>query len=124
MKVVGNSRVTTKQRREMTEVVIVDEQIGADSRRIWATFDAGGNPVISGQTIGSKVERFLGTNEYESGHMVPVEHMSSFLALLGVEDFENSLDVIKKFSGSEYNKIADALEMAKKFMPIKFSSRN
>lgn len=108
----------------MTEVVIVDEQIGADSRRIWATLDAGGSLVISGQDIGPKVERFFGTNEYEFAHTVPADHIKSFFALLGVENFENPLDVVKKFRGSEYDKIADALELAKKFMPIKFWSRN
>lgn len=108
----------------MTEVVIVKEQIGADLRRIWASLDAEGNLVISGQDIGPKVKRFFGTDEYEFAHTVPAAHIKSFFALLGVEIFEDPLKTVEKFGGSQYNKLADALEQAKESMPIKFWSRH
>ncbi len=107
----------------MTEVVIVDEQIGADSRRIWASLDTEGNLVISGQDIGPKVERFFGTDEYEFAHTVPVVHLRAFFLLLGVENFENPLDAIKQFGGRNYEILADTLEVAKESMAIKFWSQ-
>ncbi len=108
----------------MTEVVIVDEQIGADSRRIWASLDAEGNLVISGQDIGPKVERFFGTDEYEFAYTVPVAYLQAFFSLLKVESFENPLDTIKQFGGRNYEILADTLEVAKESMPIKFWNRH
>lgn len=67
----------------MTEVVLIDERSGADSRRIWASLDADGSLVISGQDIGPKVERFFGTDEYEFSHKVPFACLKPFFALLG-----------------------------------------
>ena len=106
----------------MIEVVIVDERIGADSRRIWASLDAEGSLVISGQDIGPKVERFFGTDEYEFAYTVPVVYLKSFFSLLGVESFDNPLDAIKQFGGQNYEKLSDVLEQAKETMPIKFWS--
>ena len=108
----------------MTEVVLIDERSGADSRRIWASLDADGSLVISGQDIGPKVERFFGTDEYEFSHKVPFACLKPFFALLGVSDFEDVLDAIRQFGGSHYDKLADALEIAKETMPIKFWSRH
>ena len=106
----------------MIEVVIVDERIGADSRRIWASLDAEGSLVISGQDIGPKVERFFGTDEYEFAYTVPVVYLKSFFSLLGVESFDNPLHAITQFGGRHYEKLSDVLEQAKETMPIKFWS--
>ncbi len=110
------------QRSEMTEVVLVDEKSGADSRRIWASLDADGSLTISGQDIGPKVERFFGTDEYEFVHTVPFVFLGPFFSLLGVDRFDNPLDAIKQFDGNNYERLADVLEQAKETMPIKFWS--
>ncbi len=107
----------------MTEVVLVNERIGTDSRRIWASLDADGNLTISGQDIGPKVERFFGANEYEFVHTVPATHLELFFLMLGVDRFENPLDAIRQFGGNNYERLADVLEQAKETMPIKFWSR-
>ncbi len=108
----------------MTEVVLVNERIGTDSRRIWASLDADGSLTISGQDIGPKVERFFGANEYEFAYTVPVAWLSQFFLLLDVKSFENTLEVIKQFGGLNYEKLADALEIASETIPIKFWSRH
>jgi len=112
------------QRREMTEVVLVDERLGADSRRIWASLGPDGSLAISGQDIGPKVERVFGTDEYEFSHTVPVDCLGSFFLLLGLKSFENPLDAIKQFGGHNYERLSDVLEQAKETMPIKFWSRH
>lgn len=106
----------------MTEVELVDERLGADSRRIWASLDSDGSLVISGQDIGPKVQQFFGTDEYEFAHTVPVAYLGSFFSLLGVESFDNPLDAIKQFGGRNYETLSDVLEKAKETMPIKFWS--
>jgi len=106
----------------MTEVVLVDERSGADSRRIWASLDTDGSLAISGQDIGPKVERFFGTDEYEFSHTVPVAYLEPFFSLLGVKSFENPLEAIKQFGGNNFEKLSDVLEQAKETMPIKFWS--
>ena len=106
----------------MTEVVLVDEKSGADSRRIWASLSDDGSLAISGQDIGPKVERFFGTDEYEFVHTVPLTCLVPFFLMLGVERFENPLDAIKEFGGNNYERLADVLEQAKEIMPIKFWS--
>jgi hypothetical protein len=108
----------------MTEVVLVDERSGADSRRIWASLDADGSLAISGQDIGPKVERFFGTDEYEFVHTVPVAYLKPFFSILGVDRFDNPLEIIKQFSGSNYGKLSDALEQAKDTIPVKFWSHH
>ena len=112
------------QRSEMTEVVLVNERIGTDSRRIWASLDAYGSLTISGQDIGPKVERIFGVSEYEFAYTVPVAWLSQFFLLLDVKSFENTLEVIKQFGGLNYEKLADALEIASETIPIKFWSRH
>lgn len=108
----------------MIEVELVDERSGADSRRIWASLDADGSLMISGQDIGPAVERFFGADEYEFAHTVPVAHLRHFFSLLGLESFENPLDAIKQFGGDNYKKLADTLEVAKESIPIKFWSHH
>ena len=107
----------------MTEVVLVDERSGADSRRIWASLNADGSLMISGQDIGPAVERFFGADEYEFAHTIPAAYLKPFFALLGVNDFEDALDAVRKFGSHDYDKLADGLEEAKKIMPIRFWSR-
>ena len=106
----------------MTEVVLVDEKSGADSRRIQASLNDDGGLAISGQDIGPKVERFFGTDEYEFVHTVPPTFLEPLFSMLGVESFENPLDAIKEFGGNNYEQLADVLEQAKEIMPIKFWS--
>ncbi len=107
----------------MTEVVLVDERSGADSRRIWASLDVDGSLVISGQDIGPKVERFFGVDEYEFAHTVPFAFLGPFFLMLGVKRFESPLEAIRLFGGNNYERLADVLEQAKETMPIKFWSR-
>ena len=107
----------------MTEVVLVDEKSGADSRRIWASLGDDGSLAISGQDIGPKVERFFGTDEYEFVHTVPPAFLAPFFSMLGVERFENPLDAIREFGGNNYERLADVIEQAKRTMPIRFWSR-
>ncbi len=107
----------------MTEVILVDEKYGADSRRIWAWLDIDGGLVISGQDIGPKVERFFDANEYEFAHTVPTSFLEPFFSMLGVEGFESPLEAISQFGGNTYERLADVLEQAKETMPIKFWSR-
>ncbi len=114
----------SRKRTTVTEVVLVDERSGADSRRIWACLDVDGGLVISGQDIGPKVEKFFGTDEYEFAHTVPFAYVGPFFSLLGVERFESPLDAIKMFGGNNYEWLADVLEQAKETMPIKFWSRH
>ena len=106
----------------MTEVVLVDERSGPDSRRIWASLDTDGSLTISGQDIGPKVERFFGVDEYEFSHTVPAAYLVSFFMLLGVESIDNPLDAIEQFGGRHYEVLSDILEQAKETIPIKFWS--
>ena len=108
----------------MTEVVLVNEKSGADSRRIWASLSDDGSLAISGQDIGPKVERFFGTDEYEFVHTVPPASFGLFFSMLGVERFDNPLDAIREFGGNNYERLADVLEQAKEVMPVKFWSRH
>ncbi len=119
-----NVKSRSDQGSEMTEVVLVDERYGADSRRIWASINDDGSLEISGQDIGPKVERFFGTDEYEFVHTVPFAFLEPFFSMLGVEGFENPLDAIREFGGNNYERLADVLEQAKEVMPVKFWSRH
>ncbi len=110
------------QRSEKTEVVLVNERIGTDSRRIWASLNDDGSLVISGQDIGPKVVRFFGTDEYEFVHTVPAEFLELFFSMLGVNKFDNPLEVIRQFGGDNYEKLATALEFASASIPIDFWS--
>ncbi len=109
-----------KQRNPVTEVVLVDERSGPDSRRIWASLDTDGSLTISGQDIGPKVERFFGTDEYEFSYTVPVAYLEAFFFLLQVEIFDSPLEAIKQFSGKNYEILSEALEQSKDMIPIKF----
>lgn len=106
----------------MTEVVLVDDRSGPDSRRIWASLDTDGSLTISGQDIGPKVERFFGTDEYEFSYTVPVAYLEAFFFLLQVKIFDNPLEAIKQFSGKNYEILSEALEQSKDMIPIKFWS--
>jgi len=106
----------------MTEVTLVDEKSGADSRRIWASLDSDGSLAISGQDIGPKVERFFGADEYEFSYTVPVAYFDQFFLLLGIENFDNPLEAIKQFGGVNYERLSEVLEQAKETIPIKFWS--
>ena len=108
----------------MTEVVLVDERSGADSRRIWGSLSDDGSHAISGEDIGPKVERFFGTDEYEFVHTVPPAFLGLFFSMLGVVRFDNPLDAIREFGGNNYERLADVLELAIETMPIKFWSRH
>ena len=117
------SPVERNQRRKVTEVVLVDELIGSDSRRIWASLDFDGNLVVSGQDIGPKVARFFGTDEYEFAYTVPKKCLSEFFLILGLESVDNTFETIKHFTGLNYEKLADALAQANETMPVQFWSR-
>ena len=108
----------------MTEVVLVNERSGADSRRIWASLNAEGSLVISGQDIGPAVERIFGSDEYEFSHTISAACLEEFFAILGLANFEDVLGAIRQFGGRHYDKLADSLEIAKETMPIKFWSRH
>lgn len=110
--------------KNVSEVVLVDECSGADSRRIWASLDANGNLVISGQDIGPKVERIFGSTEYEFSHTVPVAYLAAFFDLLGVDKFQDPILTLRRFGGQNYEKLSDALEQAKEIIPISFWSRH
>ena len=112
----------SKQRNPVTEVVLVDDRSGPDSRRIWASLDTDGSLTISGQDIGPKVERFFGTDEYEFSYTVPVAYLEAFFFLLQVKIFDNPLEAIKQFSGKNYEILSEALEQSKDMIPIKFWS--
>lgn len=106
----------------MTEVVLVDEKSGADSRRIWASLNGDGSLVISGHDIGPKVMRFFGTDEYEFVHTVPFEFLELFFSMLGVNRFDSPLELIRQFGGDNYEKLATAIEFARVSIPIDFWS--
>ena len=106
----------------MTEVVLVDEKSGADSRRIWASLDLDGSLKISGQDIGPKVERFFGTDEYEFSYTVPAAYLETFFEMLGIEKSDDPLGAIKQFSDKNYEILLEVLEQSKEKIPIKFWS--
>ena len=104
----------------MTEVVLVDEKSGADTRHIWASLDLDGSLIISGQDIGPKVERFFGTDEYEFSYTIPAAYLETFFSTLGVETNGDYLGAIKQFGGNNYERLADVLEQTKETTPIQF----
>ena len=117
-----NTESRSDQRSEVTEVVLVDEKSGADSRRIWASLDLDGSLKISGQDIGPKVECFFGTDEYEFSYTVPAAYLETFFSMLGVETSDDPLVAIKQFSGRNYEMLSEVLEQSKETIPIKFWS--
>ena len=107
-----------------TEVVLLDEWLDGESRHVTAKLTAEGNLVISGQDIGSSVERIFGSDEYEYAHTIPAAHIAAFFELLGARQVTDILGAIDHFGRGRYLEIVDALEEAKKTMPIGFWSRH
>ena len=117
-----NVKSRPERRREMAEVILVDEKSGADTRRIWASLDLDGSLKISGQDLGPKVEHFFGTDEYEFSYTVPAAYLETFFSMLGVETSDDPLGAIKQFSGENYEILSEVLEQSKEKIPIKFWS--
>ena len=109
-------------RSTVREVILLQEQNGADSRTIWASLLPDDSLKISGQDLGPAVERFFGTDEYEFAHTIPPAYVLPFLELLGATEVKDVLGALKHFGGPRYPEIAAALEQAKTFMPIQFWS--
>ena len=107
-----------------TEVVLLDEWIDGESRRVVAKLAEDGDLVISGQDIGPSVERIFGSNEYEYSHTIPTLFVMSFFELLGAKQVTDILGAIDHFGSSRYPEIVEALEKAKGTMPIEFWSRH
>lgn len=106
-----------------TEVVLLDEWLDGESRHVTAKLTEEGNLVISGQDIGSSVERIFGSDEYEYAHTIPAAHIAAFFELLGARQVTDILGAIDHFGRGRYHQIVDALEKAKEIMPIGFWSR-
>ena len=107
-----------------TEVVLLDEWIEGESRRVVAKLTDDGSLMISGQDIGPSVERIFGSNEYEYSHTIPTLFVMSFFELLGAKQVTDILGAIDHFGRSRYPEIVEALEKAKGTMPIEFWSRH
>ena len=109
-------------RSTVREVVLLQEQNGADTRTVWASLLPDHSLKIFGQDSGPTVEQFFGADEYEFAHTIPFEFVHPFLELLGATEVKDVLGALKHFSGPRYPEIAAALEQAKAFMPIQFWS--
>ena len=107
-----------------TEVVLLDEWIEGESRRVVAKLTDDGSLMISGQDIGPSVERIFGSNEYEYSHTIPTLFVMSFFELLGAKQVTDILGAIDHFGRNRYPEIVEALEKAKGTMPIEFWSRH
>ena len=105
-----------------TEVVLLDEWIDGESRRVVAKLTADCSLMISGQDIGPSVERIFGSDEYEYSHTIPAPFIAAFFELLGAKQVTDILGAIDHFGRRRYPEIVDALEKAKATMPIKFWS--
>ena len=105
-----------------TEVVLLNEWIDGESRRVVAKLTEDGDLVISGQDIGPSVERLFGSDEYEYSHIIPAPLIATFFELLGARQVTDILGAIDHFGGLRYSEIVDALEKAKDVMPIEFWS--
>ncbi len=105
-----------------TEVVLLDEWIDGESRRVVAKLTEDGSLMISGQDIGPSVERIFGSDEYEYSHTIPAPFIAAFFELLGAKQVTDILGAIDHFGRLRYPEIVDALEKAKATMPIKFWS--
>ena len=118
-KSVGRARLIPR-----TEVVLLDEWLDGESRHVTAKLNEDGNLVISGQDIGPSVERIFGSDEYEYSHTIPAAYIAAFFELLGAKQVTDILGAIDHFGRRRYLEIVDALEEAKKTMPIGFWSRH
>ncbi|MEY3414689.1 MAG: hypothetical protein RJA79_1564, partial [Actinomycetota bacterium] len=78
-----NATKAHKQNSPLKEVVLLEEQNGADSRSVWASLTENGDLIISGQDIGPGVERVFGSDEYEFSHTIPSDYVLPFLKILG-----------------------------------------
>lgn len=107
-----------------TEVVLLNEWLDGESRHVTAKLNEDGNLVISGQDIGPSVERIFGSDEYEYAHTIPAAYIAAFFELLGAKQVTDILGAIDHFGRGCYAEIVDALEEAKKTMPIGFWSRH
>ena len=106
-----------------TEVVLLNECLDGESRHVTAKLTDDGNLVISGQDIGPSVERIFGSDEYEYSHTIPAPYIAAFFELLGARQVTDILGAIDHFGRRRYSEILDALEDAKKVMPVQFWSR-
>ena len=114
--------VVRRQITPRTEVVLLDEWIDGESRRVVAKLTDNGSLMISGQDIGPTVERIFGSDEYEYSHTIPALFIAQFFELLGAKQVTDILGAIDHFGRGRYPEIVDALEKAKGAMPIKFWS--
>ena len=119
-----NATKAHKQNSPLKEVVLLEEQNGADSRSIWASLTENGDLIISGQDIGPGVERVFGSDEYEFSHTIPSDYVLPFLEILGATKVTDVLIALRVFGGPRYEKITNALETAKQSMPIRFWSHS
>ena len=115
--------VVRRQITPRTEVVLLDEWIDGESRRVVAKLTDNGSLMISGQDIGPTVERIFGSDEYEYSHTIPTSFVMSFFELLGARQVTDILGAVDNFGRGRYSEIVNALEEAKKIMPIEFWSR-
>ena len=106
-----------------TEVVLLNEWLDGESRHVTAKLTDDGNLVIFGQDIGPSVERIFGSDEYEYSHTIPAPYIAAFFELLGARQVTDILGAIDHFGRRRFSEIANALEEAKKIMPIQFWSR-
>jgi len=109
-------------RATVREIILVQEQNGADSRTIWASLLPADSLKISGHALGPAVDRFFRTDEYEFAPTIPAAYVLPFLELLGATEVKDVLGALKHFGGPRYPEISAALEQAKAFMPIEFWS--
>ena len=116
--------VVRRQITPRTEVVLLDEWIDGESRRVVAKLTDNGSLMISGQDIGPTVERIFGSDEYEYSHTIPALFIAQFFELLGAKQVTDILGAIDHFGRGRYPEIVDALEKAKGAMPIEFWSRH
>jgi len=114
--------VVRRQITPRTEVVLLDEWIDGESRRVVAKLTDNGSLMISGQDIGPTVERIFGSDEYEYSHTIPAPFIAHFFELLGAKQVTDILGAIDHFGRGRYPEIVDALDKAKEAMPIKFWS--
>ena len=116
--------VVRRQITPRTEVVLLDEWIDGESRRVVAKLTDNGSLMISGQDIGPTVEHIFGSDEYEYSHTIPALFIAQFFELLGAKQVTDILGAIDHFGRGRYPEIVDALEKAKGAMPIEFWSRH
>jgi len=106
-----------------TEVVLLNECLDGESQHVTAKLTDDGNLVIFGQDIGPSVEHIFGSDEYEYSHTIPAPYIAAFFELLGARQVTDTLGAIDHFGRRRYSEILDALEDAKKVMPVQFWSR-